>query len=143
MAERRNEGTLLCFVCRLRLNHEVGSCNIRIQLAVERRSFAIRENAFRLLVYMPKLKEGDTTPDPQTRCNGFVEGMAYKRENWAPVRNEVRFREDRSEGGEGKSRGVATGFSGSLLFYIRTRCMMLSARFERNQTSARERMPCH
>jgi hypothetical protein len=41
MAEQRNEGTLLCFVCRLRLNHEVGSCNIRIQLAVERRSFAI------------------------------------------------------------------------------------------------------
>ena len=63
------------------------------------------------LVCMPKLKEGDTTPDPQTRCNGFVEGMAYKRENWAPVCNEVRFREDRSEGGEGNSRGVATGFS--------------------------------
>jgi hypothetical protein len=65
---------------------------------------------------MPKLKEGDTTPDPQTRCNGFVEGMAYKRGNWAPVCNEVRFREDRSEGGEGKGGGVATGFSGSLLF---------------------------
>ena len=32
--------------------------------------------------------------------------MAYKRENWAPVCNEVRFRKDRSEGGEGKSRGV-------------------------------------
>ncbi len=31
---------------------------------------------FRLLVYMPKLKEGDTTPDPQTWCNGFVEAMA-------------------------------------------------------------------
>jgi hypothetical protein len=30
---------------------------------------------FRLLVYMPKLKEGDTTPDPQTWCNGFVEGV--------------------------------------------------------------------
>ena len=40
---------------------------------------------FRLLVYMPKLKEGDTTPDPQTWCNGFVEGMAYNRENWAPI----------------------------------------------------------
>src|ERR1700687_4688951 len=63
-----------------------------------------RENTFRLLVYMLKLKEGDTTPDPQPRCNGFVEGMAYKRENWAPVCNEVRFREERSEGGEGKSR---------------------------------------
>src|SRR5271166_5328906 len=119
MAEQRNEGILLCFVCRLRLNYEVGSCNIRIQLAVERRSFAIRENAFRLLVYMPKLKEGDTTPDPQTRCNGFVEGMAYKRKNWAPVRNEVRFREDRSEGGEGKSRGVATGFSVDVMGHAR------------------------
>jgi yecA family protein len=40
---------------------------------------------FRLLVYMPKLKEGDTTPDPQTWCNGFVEGMACNRENWAPI----------------------------------------------------------
>ena len=28
-----------------RLNHDVGYCNIRIQLAVERRSFATRENA--------------------------------------------------------------------------------------------------
>src|SRR5271167_4558824 len=114
MAEQRNEGILLCFVCRLRLNYEVGSCNIRIQLAVERRSFAIRENAFRLLVYMPKLKEGDTTPDPQTRCNGFVEGMAYKRENWAPVCNESSVSRGSLRGGEGKSRGAATGFSGSL-----------------------------
>ena len=40
---------------------------------------------FRLLVYMPKLKEGDTTPDPQTWCNGFVEGMEYHRENWEPL----------------------------------------------------------
>ena len=40
---------------------------------------------FRLLVYMPKLKEGDTTPDPQTWCNGFVEGMAYNREDWKPI----------------------------------------------------------
>jgi uncharacterized protein len=40
---------------------------------------------FRLLVYMPKLKEGDTTPDPQTWCNGFVEGMAYNRDSWAPI----------------------------------------------------------
>jgi yecA family protein len=40
---------------------------------------------FKLLVYMPKLKEGDTTPDPQTWCNGFVEGMAYNRENWLPL----------------------------------------------------------
>ena len=34
---------------------------------------------FRLLVYMPKLKEGDTTPDPQNCCNGFGEAMAYHR----------------------------------------------------------------
>jgi hypothetical protein len=39
----------------------------------------------------------------ESRSNS-VEGMAYMRENWAPVCNEVRFREDRSEGGEGKSR---------------------------------------
>jgi uncharacterized protein len=38
-----------------------------------------------LLVYMPKLREGDTTPDPQTWCNGFVEGMAYHREKWEPL----------------------------------------------------------
>ena len=40
---------------------------------------------FRVLVYMPKLKEGDKTPDPQTWCNGFVEGMGYNPENWAPI----------------------------------------------------------
>src|ERR1700730_16197833 len=40
---------------------------------------------FRLLVYMPKLKEGDTTPDPQTWCNGFVEAVAYHREAWVPL----------------------------------------------------------
>ncbi len=40
---------------------------------------------FSLLVYMPRLKEGDTTPDPQTWCNGFVEGMAYHRETWEPL----------------------------------------------------------
>ncbi len=38
--------------------------------------------AFRLLVHMPRLKEGDTTPDPQTWCNGFVEAMEYYREDW-------------------------------------------------------------
>src|SRR6202035_5256305 len=32
----------------------------------------------------------------ESRSNS-VEGMAYMRENWAPVCNEVRFREDRSE----------------------------------------------
>jgi uncharacterized protein len=40
---------------------------------------------FQLLVYMPNLKEGDTTPDSQTWCNGFVEGMAYNREKWVPL----------------------------------------------------------
>ena len=40
---------------------------------------------FRLLVYMPKLEEGVTTPDPQTWCNGFVEAMAYHREDWVPL----------------------------------------------------------
>src|SRR5271165_5431869 len=45
--------------------------------------------------------------------------MAYKRKNWAPVRNVVRFREDRSEGGEGKSRGVATGFSVDVMGHAR------------------------
>ena len=33
---------------RLRLNHDVGCCNIRSQLVIERGSFAARENAFRL-----------------------------------------------------------------------------------------------
>jgi yecA family protein len=47
--------------------------------------FAEDPELFRLLVYMPKLKEGDTTPDPQTWCNGFVEGMAYHREDWKPM----------------------------------------------------------
>jgi uncharacterized protein len=47
--------------------------------------FAEDPELFRLLVYMPKLKEGDTTPDPQTWCNGFVEGMAYHREDWKPI----------------------------------------------------------
>ena len=45
------------------------------------RVFQQDSEMFRLLVYMPKLKEGDTTPDPQTWCNGFVEGMEYHREN--------------------------------------------------------------
>jgi uncharacterized protein len=47
--------------------------------------FAEDPELFRLLVYMPKLKEGDTTPDPQTWCNGFVEGMAYHQEDWKPI----------------------------------------------------------
>ena len=40
---------------------------------------------FRLLIYMPKLNEGDTTPDPQTWCKGFFEAMAYHREAWVPL----------------------------------------------------------
>jgi yecA family protein len=40
--------------------------------------------AFTLLVYQPKLKEGDTTPDPQTWCRGFVEAMEYHEEKWTP-----------------------------------------------------------
>jgi uncharacterized protein len=48
------------------------------------RVFAEDPEVFRLLVYMPRLKEGDTTPDPQTWCNGFVEAMAYHREDWEP-----------------------------------------------------------
>jgi yecA family protein len=50
-----------------------------------RRVFQQDPELFSLLVYMPKLKEGDTTPDPQTWCNGFVEGMAYNREKWVPL----------------------------------------------------------
>ncbi len=50
-----------------------------------RRVFQQNPEMFRLLVYMPKLKEGDTTPDPQTWCNGFVEAMAYHREDWVPL----------------------------------------------------------
>jgi uncharacterized protein len=49
------------------------------------RVFSQDPELFRLLVYMPKLKEGDTTPDPQTWCNGFVEGMAFNRDRWAPL----------------------------------------------------------
>jgi uncharacterized protein len=48
------------------------------------RVFKEDPEVFRLLVYMPKLKEGDNTPDPQTWCNGFVEAMAYQREEWEP-----------------------------------------------------------
>lgn len=46
------------------------------------RVFSEDPEVFRLLVYMPKMKEGDTTPDPQTWCNGFVEAMTYYREDW-------------------------------------------------------------
>jgi yecA family protein len=39
---------------------------------------------FALLVYQPKLKEGDTTPDPRTWCRGFLEAMEYHEEKWTP-----------------------------------------------------------
>jgi hypothetical protein len=53
---------------------------------------------FQLLVYMPNLEEGDTTPDSQTWCNGFVEGMAYNPGKvGAALCLELGIREDRSD----------------------------------------------
>jgi uncharacterized protein len=46
------------------------------------RVFEEDPEAFRLLVYTPRVKEGDTTPDPRAWCDGFVEAMAYYREDW-------------------------------------------------------------
>jgi uncharacterized protein len=40
---------------------------------------------FRPLVYMPNLKEGDTTPDPRSWCFGFAEAMMYHRKAWEPL----------------------------------------------------------
>jgi yecA family protein len=40
---------------------------------------------FRPLVYIPNLKEGDTTPDPRSWCLGFVEAMMYHRKAWEPL----------------------------------------------------------
>ena len=40
---------------------------------------------FRLLVDRPRLKEGDDTPNPRSWCLGFVEAMAYYREDWKPL----------------------------------------------------------
>ena len=40
---------------------------------------------FRPLVYMPNLKEGDTTPDPRSWCSGFAEAMMYHRKAWEPL----------------------------------------------------------
>ena len=40
---------------------------------------------FRLLVDRPKLKEGDSSPNPRSWCLGFVEAMAYYREDWKPL----------------------------------------------------------
>jgi hypothetical protein len=63
-----------------------------------RRVFQQDPEMFRLLVYMPKLKEGDTTPDPQTWCN--VSSKAWRvpsgRLGAAPF-DGGRFPEDRSD----------------------------------------------
>ena len=40
---------------------------------------------YELFVHLPGLPKGDDSPDPQTWCNGFVEGMAYDRDNWKPL----------------------------------------------------------
>jgi hypothetical protein len=71
------------------------------------RVFQQNPEMFRLLVYMPKLKEGDTTPDPQTWRNGFVEAMAYHREDWVPLLSAGgRFPEDRSDPNDLRSGGM-------------------------------------
>jgi uncharacterized protein len=44
--------------------------------------FAEDPETYQLFVHMPGLAKGDDTPDPQTWCNGFVEGMAYRRDEW-------------------------------------------------------------
>jgi yecA family protein len=46
------------------------------------RVFEEDPEVFRLLVYTPRLKEGDPTPDPRAWCDGFVEAMTYYREDW-------------------------------------------------------------
>jgi hypothetical protein len=33
----------------------------------------------------PHLKESDTTPDPRSRCFGFVQAMIYHRKAWEPL----------------------------------------------------------
>ena len=71
------------------------------------RVFQQNPEMFRLLVYMPKLKGGDTTPDPQTWCNGFVEAMAHHREDWVPLLSTGgRFPEDRSDPNDLRSGGM-------------------------------------
>ena len=47
--------------------------------------FAEDPETYELFVHLPRLREGDDTPDPQTWCNGFVEGMAYNRDEWKPL----------------------------------------------------------
>jgi yecA family protein len=47
--------------------------------------FAGDPETYQLFVHMPRLAEGDDTPDPKTWCNGFVEGMADNRDQWKPL----------------------------------------------------------
>ena len=47
--------------------------------------FAEDPEAYRLFVHLPGLREGDNTPDPRTWCSGFVEAMAYTRDEWGPL----------------------------------------------------------
>jgi uncharacterized protein len=46
------------------------------------RVFREQPRAFIMLVYQPKLREGDTTPDPQAWCRGFLEGMERHQDRW-------------------------------------------------------------
>jgi yecA family protein len=47
--------------------------------------FAEDPETYQLFVHLPGLPEGDDTPDPQTWCSGFVEGMAYNSDGWKPL----------------------------------------------------------
>jgi hypothetical protein len=67
----------------------------RLRVAASR-VFQQDPEMFRVLVYMPKLKEGDTTSDPRTWCNGFVEDGVQSRKLGADLCDEV-FREDRTD----------------------------------------------
>jgi yecA family protein len=48
------------------------------------RVFREQPRAFTLLVHQPRLKEGETTPDPESWCRGFLEAMQYQEEAWTP-----------------------------------------------------------
>jgi uncharacterized protein len=48
------------------------------------RVFREQPQTFTLLVHQPKLEEGDTTPDPQAWCQGFLQAMEYREEQWTP-----------------------------------------------------------
>jgi len=61
------------------VEEKVGDWLARIE-----RVFREQPRAFTLLVYQPKLKEGDTTPDPQAWCLGFLEAMEYRKKEWTP-----------------------------------------------------------